>query len=112
MAALLLLNLIEMRARINSLLRTSDALKELGTKYQEDMGSMAEAWQGSSGTSFAEAAEKVQAGFYVNGFALWWMIDDVTTTRRLVADQDTLAAGAIDAMATQLLPDTQGGQEQ
>jgi len=99
MAVLLLLNLLEIDKCISTLLLSSGALIDLGKKYQEGMASMAECWQGGSGESFAGAAEKVQAGFFVNGYALGKMINDATTSRRLVEGQDALAASQVDEMA-------------
>ena len=102
MSMFLFINFIEASARIKALLHISDRLKELGTEYQEGMGSMAESWQGSSGASFAEAAEKVQAGFYVNGFVLERMVNDATTSRLAIAGRDDLAASEVGAMAAQV----------
>jgi len=98
MSVWLLLNWIEINKQINTLLSYAEELKKLGTMYQEGMESMAECWQGDSGASFAEAAEKVQGGFYVNGFVLERLINDATRSRRLIEDQNTLAASQISAM--------------
>jgi len=103
MSMLFILNFFEISLRIKALLLASGCLKEAGTEYQKDMDSMASGWKGSSGTSFAEAAERVKAGFYVNGFVLERMINDVTTSQSFMKEQDALAASKVDAMADLLL---------
>lgn len=92
------LNIPEVAAQEKALRCAAEILGETGTKYQKTMDEMAGAWQGSSGTSFAGAAKRVEAGYTIIKSVLEQMIIDVAATQKSMTDQDTLTAQSVTAM--------------
>jgi len=67
-------------------------LKDTGKKYQSDMNAMKDDWSGSGGRCFAEAAGKVQVGFFAGCLALEQMVYDAEASQRALTEQDRQAA--------------------
>ncbi|MCL2152222.1 MAG: WXG100 family type VII secretion target [Oscillospiraceae bacterium] len=97
MSQKIFLNIPEVETQASALRRHCDRLKDTGDKYQKMMDAMSNAWKGSSGRSFSEAAGRVEAGFVINRSVLEQMIYDVTATRQSITAQDTLTAKSVES---------------
>ena len=94
------LDIPEIAAQENALRCAADRFNETEIKYKKTMDEMSNAWQGSSGKSFAEAARRMEAGYATYKSALEQIINDVTAMQITMTNQDILTAQSIDAKKT------------
>ena len=88
----IMINSPDIETQTSTLRNLSNKLKNTGDNYKKMMDDMSNAWKGSSGKSFSEAAGRVEAGFVINRAVLEQMIYDATMAQESIVQHDTLTA--------------------
>jgi len=81
--------------QINALQDTKDQLTALKNNYKAAMDAMSASWEGSSGRSFAEAANRINADFIVHETVLEKLVSAADLGTRDLFGQDEASAGSV-----------------